>query len=122
MFIKEMFYTRRQIYNELGGNLQAYLPVNKGRVVCACLTKDLNPTMPYTILVGSGPRVKSTAAMLCLQRDSIPVFLKESVHKWRYVGNYRVEKDSTAEDEIAQYAKLSGRTNISRVIHLAEVG
>lgn len=118
MFIVNEFYTRRQIHEELGGGLQDYLPTSKGRVVCACLTKELNPTLPYTILVGGSLRVKDRAAQLCSQREAMPVFLKESTNKWRYAGLFKVDKDSTLADDIVPYAKMSGRSNISRIIHL----
>jgi len=122
MFIKDLFYTRRQIHNEVGGSLQQYLPTSKGRVVCACLTKEKNPTFPGTILVGDRPLVKDTAALLCSQHEPIPVFLKEVRHKWRYVGLYKFDRDSISADDISKYAEISGRTNITRVVHLVEVG
>jgi hypothetical protein len=119
MFFVGYFYTRRQISNALGGSLQSYLPFKNGRVVCICLTKDLNPEAPKTILVGNGPIVKQVAEKLCSQHDPIPVFIKIKPNKWQYVGQYKVNRFSDDLEEIAEYFKNSGRKNISKIIRLS---
>lgn len=120
MFVKDRFYTRRQIHDEVGGDLEAYLPTKNGQVVCVCLTKKMNPTLPYNILVGDRPRVRRTAEILCAQCEPIPVFIKEAPNKWRYVGLYVVGHSSIFPEDIAPYAKLSGRSTITRIINLEE--
>ena len=40
------FYTRREIHNLLGGELQTYLPAKDGLVTCACLTLKKGAFMP----------------------------------------------------------------------------
>ncbi len=49
------FYSRREIHDLLGGELQTYLPARGGLVTCACLTLKRNPDAPHTILVGQSP-------------------------------------------------------------------
>ncbi len=119
MLILGHFYTRRQIHDELGGSVQSYLPTVKGEVVCACLTKDMNPDTPNTILVGNGPITKQAAEKLCSQHNPIRVFLKIKSNKWQYRGRYNVEKYSQSTDEIAKHSETSGRKSITRIIYLS---
>ena len=121
MFRKNYFYTRPEIYKQLGGGIQPYLPTVKNKVVCACLTKRLNPCAPNIILVGVKPRVKKSAELLCMQKEVIPVFIKIRVNKWQYQGQYKVIDYTTSRSEIARYSKMSGRINLSKIIYLKAI-
>jgi hypothetical protein len=114
------FYTRREIHNLLGGELQTYLPAKDGLVTCACLTLKRNPDAPNTILVGQSPRVLERAKQLCAQGGTIPVFVKRNTNKWEYVGRYQVERCSADVTDIDKYQQLSGRTNLRMVVFLKE--
>lgn len=46
------YYTRQEIHILLGGGIQDYLPHKDGKVLCGCLTKDLNPDVPDVVLIG----------------------------------------------------------------------
>ena len=99
-FIVGKVYTRDQIHELLGGSKQSYLPTVNNHVVCACLTKQLNPDGPFRILVGSGPIVVRSAELLVEQGGSIPVFVKQRVNEWRYTGLHSVERYTTDAKEI----------------------
>jgi hypothetical protein len=117
-------YTRKEIAAELGGSAIEYLPQVNGKVVCACLRQDYNPKVPMVILAGLGPRVRKWAEILCTQNGAIPVFVKQKPNKWKYTGNFKVEKFSTNVQEIKEQEKDSGRTGrngISRIIYLREI-
>ncbi len=116
--VKNNFYTRKQIHENYGGSVQSYLPTVNGKVVCACLTKKLNPGVPNVILVGDRPIVKSTAEKLCEQNDVIPVFLKRKVNEWEYKGKYKVVSHSKSDKVLEKHRKKSGRPTISQVIYL----
>jgi hypothetical protein len=88
-------YSRDDIYVELGGSLQTYLPTVDGRVVCGCFDPvDINPNAPEEIFFGlphEAPRVSEAADMVFRQGqegDAIPVFLKRHVNQWEYFGDY----------------------------------
>jgi hypothetical protein len=118
-FSLKHFYTRRQISDQVGGDLQSYLPLKDGRVVCASLRSDLNPDEPKIILVGNKPKVKYSAELLCNQSSPIPLFIKRDKNKWEYIGLYKVEHFSDSIEDIAYHKKISGRQNLTRIIFLS---
>ena len=122
MFSISEFYTRKQIHGELGGSVQSYLPTVKGHVVCACLTKNLNPDAPNIILVGNGPRIQQNAKLLCSQKESTPIFIKIKTNKWQYVGKYKVDSFSKSPEEIAVHSQKSYRKTITQIIYLSKEG
>ena len=115
-------YTREEIVAELGGSTRGFLPIAKGKVVCACLREELNPSAPKIILAGAGSYREKPAATLCKQTGELPVFVKwENEDTWEYVGNFEVEKSSTNPEEIKREDNRKNRTEkISRVIFLKE--
>lgn len=62
MFVISEAYTRDDIHKELGGSVQSFLPTVNGEVVCACLSRKMNPNAPHEILVGNKPLVMKSAA------------------------------------------------------------
>jgi hypothetical protein len=95
-FIVGSTYSRQEIHDILGGSVRAYLPYLNGRVVCGCFdpSDKMNPNAPEEILFGEphdAPLIDETADMVFQQGkdgDDIPVFLKESTNRWKYVGQY----------------------------------
>jgi hypothetical protein len=119
MFTLRESYTRNEIHARLGGNKQWYLPIVRGRVVCACLTPKADPDAPCVILPGEGEIVERTADLLMSQRSAIPTFIKRRAGHWEYVGEFFPVECSRDAHEIAAQARRSGRNNITRVIHMA---
>ena len=117
-FIEGEFYNRGQIHDQFGGSKQAYLPNSKGKVVCACLTPDLNPRAPEVVLVGIGIKVYSSAVMLAQQGGAIPVFMKDCSSSWRYEGLWSVEGFKTDDATVRKEMVGSGRDKISGVLYL----
>ncbi|MBU1086173.1 MAG: hypothetical protein KKD05_01495 [Candidatus Omnitrophica bacterium] len=120
MFKEKIKYTRDQIYKQLGGNKQIYLPTVKNEVVCACLNPKLNPEAPRIILVGSLSRTRKNADSLCLQEGVIPVFLKRRTKEWEYVGEWKVKGYSSEKADIQGYEKTSGRKGLYKIIFLTK--
>ena len=110
-------YTRAEIHELLGGSIQSFLPTVQGRVVCACLTKKMNPGAPFIILVGSKPRVLQAGLTLAEQSAPIPVFLKEAPNAWMYNGLFSVLRVSNKNDGFERF-DLAGRTDIQLVLEL----
>ncbi len=85
-------YSRRQISDVLGGQLQDYLPTCDGRVVCGCFKpeKRWNPDAPGEVVFGSGPRVERAARLAVATDEPIPIFIfTKSSGSWKYVGDHR---------------------------------
>jgi len=121
MFVERNFYTREYIHEKLGGGIQSYLPTSNGRVVCACLSKSLNPRAPEVILVGLGKIVVKTAEILGHQTDPIPIFVKESSNSWRFEGEYVSEGFKTDTATIQKEIVNSGREHVAGVLYLKKV-
>lgn len=121
-FILGKTYTRDEIYDETGGgSKQAYLPNKGGQILCACLNRRENPSAPYKILAGRGPEIERSGIILCEQKEPIPVFVKQEVNAWEYVGMFTVDRWTNHRADIDQYNRMSGRTDITRIIFLREV-
>jgi HNH endonuclease len=110
-------YTRKQIHDHLGGSVQSFLPTVDGQVVCACLSKDMNPNAPNVVLVGNKPIVMKSAEQFSRQTTPIPVFIKEESNEWKYAGDYTVKKITRRDDGIDGY-DLGGRDDIQLVLEL----
>jgi len=82
-------YSRREIHDRLGGSLRSYLPTVGGKVVCACVTREINPGAPLTILVGNGPVIERSAKAFAALATPVPVFIKRDDHEWEYVSDFR---------------------------------
>lgn len=117
MFIVGNAYTREEIHDEVGGQIQGFLPTVDGQVVCACLSKDMNPNAPNEILVGNKPVVIKSAKQFAKQSSPVPVFLKNAPSEWIYHGDYTVKKATLRDEGIAHF-DLAGREDIQIVLEL----
>ena len=116
-FIVGQTYTRREIHDRLGGGLQIYLPHKNGRVVCGCFTREMNPDVPDTVLVGDGPDVVRSAQVFGAQVEPIPVFLKQKPNAWEYVGEYSAEY-VTDLAHVEPLARAASRSDVVGVLFL----
>jgi hypothetical protein len=117
-FIIGNYYSRRQIHETLGGEIETFLPQRYGQIVCACLTEELGPDVPNTVLVGDAPRVVEKANLLLTQTKPIPVFVKREISKWQYAGKYLAKGFSKAPLVIQKAQEASGRDGIAMVLYL----
>jgi len=99
-----------------------YLPERNGRVVCACLRADLNPSAPWEILVGKEPPHIRKAELFVREPSPIPVFIKQAENQWEYWGRFRLERCETDPDKIRPVLPTNRLENTSMVLYLAEVG
>jgi len=112
-------YTRDEIHAALGGGKQAYLPTSHGRVVAGCFLREANPDAPDVVLPGFGRDIERTANLFASQGNAVPVFMKRTTNKWRYVGCYRVMRQSEERAEIAEHAARAKRhDDVSQVLVL----
>ena len=107
-FERNRSYSRAEIHAALGGSVQSYLPTVRGVVVAGCFRRDTNPDAPTVVLPGTGPIITSSAEAFAASRRAVPVFIKQSVGDWRFVGNYRVSRLSSDPAEISIHAKRAG--------------
>lgn len=104
-------YTRTDIQRLLGGELITYLPQSDGKILAACLNRELNPNAPAVVQVGNKPGVVKKARLLSVQQEAIHVFMKnkELDKEYAYVGQYRCTGSTTDRGTIAEAERISGR-------------
>jgi hypothetical protein len=112
-------YTRQEIHDAVGGNVEQYLPTKDGRVVCGAFRPDANPDAPMIVLAGQSPRIRQAAEQFAKQTETVPIFLKREPNRWQYVGRFRVQRSSTDAADIAcQEKRASRHGKISMVLFL----
>ncbi len=108
--IEGQCFTRRDIASLFGGNARAFLPrVNGGDIVAGCFDPEMNPRVPFEILVHNAPNAilnarrfleQSREGMRQMDTENlvsgiwntplgVPVFLRRAPNVWEYVGRYR---------------------------------
>jgi hypothetical protein len=91
-------------------------------IAAACLDILINPRAPYELTPANGPQIKPCADKFCNQGTPVPVFVRELDRKWYYRGQFKVVGESSDENELTLRGRQAGRTDIYKIIHLAEVG
>lgn len=121
-FLKHSCYTRQEISEGVGGgSVHDFLPNENGRVLCACLSQEYDPSARQVVLVGAGPGVQMQGEMLCAHKSAIPVFFKQKGHLWEYAGKFVPESWTEDPDVLSEFAESSGRVNLTKVIYLKEI-
>lgn len=99
-----------------------YLPEKNGRIVCACLRADLNPSAPWEILVGREVAHLRKAELLAREPLPIPVFIKLAVDEWEYWGQFRFDRSEEDPDKIRALLPKNRLEDTSMVLFLNEAG
>jgi len=89
-FEKGSVYTRGQIHEAVGGSARAALPTRRGKIVCACLTREKNPRAPEEMVIGGKERAVRLARAFAASGEAVPVFVRTRRGGWEYTGNRRV--------------------------------
>jgi hypothetical protein len=119
-------YTRTDIKNHLGGEIQTYLPQNKKIILAGCFTVDsMNPDAPAIIQAGNAPKVAAKAKLLSSPPHTVfPVFLKQKSSDKHYFfeGCFKFKSISNDAAVIAAAELRSGRFDeLSYVLELQRV-
>jgi hypothetical protein len=104
-FEKGAVYTRGQIHEAVGGGARAALPTRGGKVVCACLTHEMNPRAPEEMVIGGKDRAVRLARAFAASGAAVPVFVRTRRGGWEYTGDRRVR--SIIEDPGALLALVA---------------
>lgn len=121
-FVPGKIYSREQVHGLVGGSLQSFLPVVKGRVVAGCFWPELNPDAPEVVLPLPGPAVERAIACARGQDEPFPVLLRRQVGSWSYVGLYRALPRLPSTEELACFTRRSRRSDVWDALFLERVG
>ena len=118
-FVLNQRYSRQAIHDQLGGDLQSYLPRVRGEVVCGCFDPDINARAAFEIDLGEGRDVIRYAEKLHQQATAVPVFLRRDNLGWEYLGNFAAT--ALTRDQSDLYPAVSHRRPDARaVLYLTE--
>ena len=98
-----------------------YLPERNGRIVCACLRAELNPSAPWAILVGKEPPHLRKAELLVREPRPIPIFIKQAVDQWEYWGHFRLERCEKDPEKMRSVLPENRLNDTSMILYLSEV-
>jgi hypothetical protein len=124
LFESERTYTRKEIYNVLGGDLVSNYPSDQGRVLYCCVSQYWNPDAPEIILIGRLEKMAEAAKQFASQNEAVPVFLKQGRRrngKWVYRGEFMVERYSNNRAEIAPFIRKACKEGVAGVLLLRQV-
>ena len=117
-------YTRREIYDILGGDLVSNFPSQQGQVLYCCVSQYWNPDAPEIILIERQEGITHKAKHFISQSEPVPVFLRQGTHKTSklvYRGMFLAERYSTDRDEIQLFARKAYRSGVAAVLFLRQV-
>jgi hypothetical protein len=118
-FVVGACYSRQDIHDAIGGELETYLPQHDRRIVAGCFTPRLDPGAPEEVLVGNAPNVIAKAQLLAQQGGTIPVFLKRAQGAWEYVGRYRVARPPSSDPALLrQKEQYANREELVLILYL----
>ena len=118
-----MLYTRTEIQQRLGGELQTYAPQRNNRILALCVNTIRNPNAPFAIYVGTGVRNVAKADLLARNQvnTQIPVYLKEGREKrYQNLGEMEIIAVITDSNMLMEASVIAGR-EITRIIQLKVV-
>ena len=123
MFELNKEYSREDIHAVVHGNKDSFLPTHQGKVVAACLRPELNPKAPEYIVCNSGAAARAAGNTLASQAAPIPVFLRQSSDRYRFIGHYAVQESITVPNEFVSLIQGTGLNDrqVSRVLKMRAV-
>ncbi|WP_286049744.1 hypothetical protein [Rheinheimera sp. KL1] len=85
--------TTPQLAEKLAGG-DSYIRTKDNIVKGLAITIELNPEAPEIIVVGNGTRIRANARLLLEQQEYVPVYLKQTVNAWKFLGKYKADRYS----------------------------
>lgn len=110
--------TTKELANKLAGG-DSYIRTKNNLVKGLAITTDLNPEAPDIIIVGTGPNVIKNAKLFLEQQQYVPVYVKQSVNLWKYLGNYRADNYSQDPIVIEKHRKNRPIESIDGILFLS---
>ena len=123
-FRKGAIYTHADLIDTFGGEVKGgiFLPTREGRIVCGCITTEMNPEAPECVLIGDKPRVVTRAEKMADQSGAIPIFVKRGINQWEYRGMYDFVRLSRDPRDYRQLAAEAGRKDVVAALYFRRSG
>lgn len=102
-----------------------YILFNGNNPSAFALTWELNPGLPYEILVGNTDTVVKIAEKYLKNPLPLPLYTKESTNKWKLLGIYgnpkRIDDPSVYKINEDKRLALDPKSRVAFAIHLSEI-
>ncbi len=111
--------TTDELAKTLAGG-DSFIRTKGGEVKGLAVTTDKNPEAPDVIIVGKGPRKISNAKLFLESGLFVPVYIKQAVNSWKYLGSYKADSYLQDMETIEKYRKDRQIENIDGILFLSE--
>lgn len=110
--------TTDELAQELSGG-DSYIRTKNNVVKGLAITVEKNPEAPEIIVVGTGVRIMENARLFLEQQKYVPVYVKQAVNSWKYLGTYKADSYSQDPDVIEKHRKHRSVESISGIMFLS---
>jgi len=110
--------TTEQLAKTLAGG-DSYIRTKGGKVKGLAVNTIKNPEAPDVIIIGTGPRKIANAKLLLATEEYLPVYVKQAVNAWKYLGEYRSERYSQEPKVIEAFRKNRDIAKIDGIMFLS---
>lgn len=111
-------FTTDEIAQKLAGG-DSYIRTKNKEVKGLAITTDLNPEAPEVIVVGTGPRIKENARLYLESKIYVPVYIKQSVNKWKYMGEYKAVSYAQDSETIEKHRATRPKNSVDGILFLS---
>ncbi len=109
--------TTEQLAQTLAGG-DSYIRTKNGKVKGLAVNTFKNPEAPDVIIIGTGPRKIANAKLLLDTQEYVPVYVKQGVNAWKYLGEYKSDRYSQEPEVIEQFRKNRDVAKIDGIMFL----
>lgn len=110
--------TTDELAQELAGG-DSYIRTKDNIVKGLAVTTNLNPEAPEIIVVGKGPRIIANAMLFVKQQQYVPVYVKQAVNSWKYLGEFKADKYTRNIDIIEKHRKHRLASDVDGILFLS---
>lgn len=110
--------TTPQLAEKLAGG-DSYIRTKDNIVKGLAITIELNPEAPEIIVVGNGTRIRANARLLLEQQEYVPVYLKQTVNAWKFLGKYKADRYSQDPKVIEKHRQHRPPEEVDGILFLS---
>lgn len=108
----------KELALELAGG-DSYIRTKNGEVKGLAITTDKNPEAPDVIVVGNGPRIVANARLFLEAQTFVPIYVKQTVNEWKYLGHYKADKYAQDSATIKKHRRHRSAEGIDGILFLS---
>ena len=112
------FITTKELASKLAGG-DSYIRTKDNIVQGLAITTEKNPEAPEVIVVGVGSRIVSSAKLFLEQQQYVPVYVKQAVKEWKYLGEYKADSYSQDIEVIEKHRKHRSIDDVNGILFLS---